>query len=188
MASYGLYTAFSSSAIRRAAFPSLTLITSYSFASTFLYCQYLEELDLSSLTTVNGYGSMSNICQGCEGLKTVKFGPLASVSDNEFLYYAFAGCTSLETVDFSKATIVPPLNDYTTFDSTNATYKILVPNALYETWINTYPWSHPSVKPHIEKVVKALEFKAVQANSTVSMKAGGNVPVSLEYSTDGTTW
>jgi hypothetical protein len=99
---------------------------------------------------------------------------------------AFYGCTALEIVDFSKVTKVPYLSSTSTFGSTNNTYKILVPNSLYDSWITATNWSNPNIKPHIEKAVRGMAFTAETANSTVSLVAVGNPsPISLEVSTDG---
>lgn len=185
----GLIQAFVRSKLRRVAFPSLTQINgNYVLHSAFSYNNYLEEIDLSNLTSTSGAGALNSLCQGDQNLRTVKLNKFSTTTDGENLYDAFNGCTSLEVVDFSEATAVPSLCAATTFDNTNNTYKILVPNALYSQWIAAPVWSSASIRPHIEKAVKALEIKARQANSTVSMRASGNVPVSLEYSTDGTTW
>lgn len=67
----------------------------------------------------------------------------------------FNGCTALEVVDFSEATAVPALYNVNAFANTNSTYKIVVPDALYDTWIATTNWSNANIKPHI---VKASEY------------------------------
>ena len=59
---------------------------------------------------------------------------------------AFYGCTSLEIVDFSEATAIPTINSLT-FSGTNNTFKIVVPDALYSTWITSGYWSN--VQSHI---------------------------------------
>lgn len=101
---------------------------------------------------------------------------------------AFQGCTHLELVDFSQATAVPSLSSTSTFSNTNNTYRIVVPNALYNQWIAATNWSDPSIVTHIEKAIKGLLFTAESANSTISLDAVGTPPsLDLEYSTDGGT-
>lgn len=61
----------------------------------------------------------------------------------------FTGCTSLELVDMTGSTAVPILVDVNNFDSTNDTYKIVVPDSLYDTWIAATNWA--SIASHIMK-------------------------------------
>lgn len=44
----------------------------------------------------------------------------------------FNGCSALEEVDFSEATSVPALSNVNCFANTNETYRIVVPDALYD--------------------------------------------------------
>ena len=60
----------------------------------------------------------------------------------------FNGCTSLELVDMTGSTGAPWL-DPTAFKNTNDTYKIVVPDSLYDTWIAATNWS--SISTHIMK-------------------------------------
>jgi len=83
---------------------------------------------------------------------------LSNVSTSNGLTNAFNGCTALEVVDFSQATAVPALANVNAFSNTNSTYKIVVPDALYATWIATTNWSNASIKPHI---VKASDYMAI---------------------------
>ena len=56
-------------------------------------------------------------------------------------------------MNFSQATAVPTLSNVNAFNSTNATYKIVVPDALYSSWTTASNWS--SIASHI---VKASEY------------------------------
>lgn len=62
----------------------------------------------------------------------------------------FYGCTNLEVVDFSEATAVPALSSSWAFYDTNNTYKVVVPDALYNDWIAASNWS--ALSSHIVKV------------------------------------
>ena len=61
----------------------------------------------------------------------------------------FNGCTSLELVDMTGSTGVPTLENVNNFDNTNDTYKIVVPDSLYDTWVNETNWA--SIASHIMK-------------------------------------
>ena len=52
----------------------------------------------------------------------------------------FYGCSALELLDFSEATAVPAIHT-STFTNTNTTFKVVVPDALYATWIEATNWS-----------------------------------------------
>ena len=127
------------------------------FSEAFRGCYSLEELDLSNLTTANGASALSNLARSASRLKVVKLNKLSSVTGANGMDNAFNGCTSLELVDFSEAAAVPTLSDVNAFTSTNSTYKIVVPDALYLTWIGTANWSDSTIVDHI---VKASEYTA----------------------------
>ena len=61
----------------------------------------------------------------------------------------FYGCTSLELVDMTGSTGVPILNNVNNFANTNNTYKIVVPDSLYDEWIAATNWA--SIASHIMK-------------------------------------
>ena len=61
----------------------------------------------------------------------------------------FDGCTSLELVDRTGSTRVPTLSNVNNFANTNDTYKIVVPDSLYDTWIAATNWA--SIASHIMK-------------------------------------
>lgn len=61
----------------------------------------------------------------------------------------FNGCTSLELVDMTGSTGVPQLSNVNNFENTNDTYKIVVPDSLYDTWIVETNWA--SIASHIMK-------------------------------------
>ena len=122
-------------------------------ASTFFgMCQgdkKLVSVDLSSLTTTGNSG-FNQAFKNCTALKTVLLKKLSSVGSSATFWDAFNGCTALELVDFSEATAVPTLTDASAFNNTNETFTILVPDALYSTWIAATNWSNYS--SHIVKV------------------------------------
>lgn len=82
---------------------------------------------------------------GCTSLKRIKM----NASVGGWGPQMFTGCTSLELVDMTGSTAVPILVDVNNFDSTNDTYKIVVPDSLYDTWIAATNWA--SIASHIMK-------------------------------------
>lgn len=56
-------------------------------------------------------------------------------------------------MDFSQATAVPELSNTDAFGSTNSTFKIVVPDSLYNDWIVATNWS-----TYASHIVKASEY------------------------------
>ena len=71
---------------------------------------------------------------------------LKKLSYADGMLFAFNGCTALELVDFSEAIAIPNLGG-NSFTNTNETFKIIVPDALYNDWIAYGYWV--SVASHI---------------------------------------
>ena len=63
----------------------------------------------------------------------------------------FINCSSLATVDFSEAQSIPSIQS-NTFSSTPNTMRIIVPDALYESWKVATNWS-----AYANQIVKASE-------------------------------
>ena len=61
----------------------------------------------------------------------------------------FNGCTSLELVDMTGSTGIPTVPNINNFNNTNTTFKIVVPDSLYDTWIAATNWA--SIASHIMK-------------------------------------
>ena len=76
----------------------------------------------------------------CNSLKQVYF-PKLSYTKSSALAYCFGGCESLELIDFHLATAIPNI-ETTTFNATNDTFKIVVPNYLYDQWKIATNWSN----------------------------------------------
>ena len=158
ISSYGMYRAFASStSLTSIDLEQLTSLGTYGLSYTFYGCTSLQSVCLSSLTSIPAQ-SLYSAFQNCTSLKTVHLTKLSNAAGTlqNALTNAFNGCTSLELVDFSQATAVPTLANINAFGNTNSTYKIVVPDALYDTWIATARWSDTSIKPHI---VKASEYQ-----------------------------
>ena len=115
------------------------------YASMFRNCTSLEigpTLPATQMST-NCY---SNMFQDCTSLKRIKTNSSSQVGWGVNM---FNGCTSLELVDMTGSIVVPTLSDKNNFANTNDTYKIVVPDSLYDTWIAATNWA--SIASHIMK-------------------------------------
>jgi len=121
-------------------FSGVTAAYASAFNSTFYNCSSLTEINLSSLTNLEGYYCADYICVGCSSLKRVYLSKLNNTGLGGRLSFAFDGCTALELVDFHLATAVPAIST-NTFQNTNSTFQIVVPDALYTQWISATNWS-----------------------------------------------
>ena len=110
----------------------------------FYNCSSLTTAPELPATTLAGncYNGMFN---GCTSLKRIKM----NASSGNWGSEMFNGCTSLELVDMTGSTGVPTLSNVNNFANTNDTYKIVVPDSLYDTWITTGNWA--SIASHIMK-------------------------------------
>ena len=90
-------------------------------------------------------GCYTRMFNGCTYLKRIKM----NVSSGSFGRNMLKGCTSLELVDMTGSTGVPYLENVDNFSDTNNTYKIVVPDSLYDTWIVATNWA--SIASHIMK-------------------------------------
>lgn len=92
----------------------------------------------------------NNLFISCHSLKSVKFlGDIQSIEG-----HLFNACGSLREVDFSNCTSVPVLQDSIGyFDMTFL--KIIVPDALYDSWIAATNWAQ-----YADNIVKASEYNA----------------------------
>lgn len=129
---------------------NMTSITSEAgFYGAFYGCLNLTSVDLSNLASVSANYGMRNAFSNCTSLKKVSLKKLSSTSGTEPMRATFSGCTALEVIDMSEATAIPSI-DSNTFNSTNSTFQIVVPDALYSTWIAATNWS--SLASQIVKV------------------------------------
>lgn len=86
----------------------------------------------------------------CVLLKEITFSKnLTTISSTSNM---FNSCSSLNKLDFSKCTSIPTTSSIT-LNSSPRTYKIIVPDNLYENWIVASNWS-----THASHIVKASEY------------------------------
>lgn len=113
--------------------------------NTFSSCKALESISLpDTLQTLS-----NGVFGYCTSLKTVAFGSgISNLSST-----VFSGCEALQSVDFSRATAVPKLENKNSFTNVPTTCKIVVPDSLYDTWKNATNWSALT-----QTYVKASEY------------------------------
>ena len=121
--------------------------------NAFRNCTSLVEVDMSSLEAVGGSSIFNYTFYGCTALKRVYFTKWKNNAGLTTQTQMFSGCTALEFIDFSQASAVPTLSATNAFNNTNSTFKIVVPDALYDTWVAASNWS--TFASHI---VKASEY------------------------------
>lgn len=140
--------------MRKFSAPKLESI--WNLYNTFNGCTSLEEVEFPSLKYANtqqDYG-LYRTFYGCTSLRRVDFGKIESFTTTSSTDNAFYGCTSLEVIDCSNVSVPLPCNNFNNmFGNTNATFKVVVPDALYSTWLQTGDWA--SGASHI---VKASEY------------------------------
>ena len=118
--------------------------------------QPVLNVSMPELVTVGAYG-MKDAFKDCKQLTTVDFSKLSAVG-TDGLDGTFDGCTSLEIVLFQSSEAIPTITS-TTFANTNDTFKVIVPDALYEDWIVDESWA--SLSSHVTKV---SDYAAVMTN------------------------
>ena len=123
--------------------PAITLAKSC-YSSMFSGCTSLTQAPELPATTLIDL-CYSYMFRNCTALKRIKM----NASSGNWGTYMFTGCTSLELVDMTGSTGVPTLSNVNNFDKTNDTYKIVVPDSLYDTWIAATNWA--SIATHIMK-------------------------------------
>lgn len=116
----------------------------------------LVNVGLPNMTDI-GEDGMKNAYSGCTSLKTADFSKLSAVG-TDGLDGTFSGCTALEIVLFQNSVAVPAITE-STFANTNDTFKAIVPDALYESWIAAENWS--DISSHVTKV---SDYAAVMTN------------------------
>lgn len=153
----GFGSTFYGSGLQTVNLSNLTTVpTGTSFGSTFRNCTSLTSADISNITY--WYGAYA--FYGCTSLKTVKLNKVSTTGGANGVGFGntFYGCSALEVVDFREATAVPAIPT-TTFSNTNSTFKVVVPDALYSTWITTTNWSAIS-----SQIIKLSDYIAQGGN------------------------
>jgi hypothetical protein len=134
----------------------------------FLNKEQLREIDIPDSVTTIGDGAFSY----CKGLKRLTisanvsvlerdaFGRLVSMTSPIVIPpavisikdYCFTGTTNVACFDFSRHETIPTLSSTNAFTNTGS-WKIVVPDNLYDEWIAATNWS-----THASRIVKASEY------------------------------
>lgn len=128
----------------------VTTNTSHNYQ--FANCTALTEVDFSLATSVNLTGQYA--FSSDTALQKITFG----ASTTRIGTYTFSGCTALKLIDFRLATSIPALanSSSTTIPYNNSGLQIVVPDALYDSWIAATNWSNTNIKA---KIVKASDYE-----------------------------
>lgn len=129
-------------------FVTTTTSHNYQFAN----CAALAEVDFSLARSVNLTGQYA--FSGDTALQKITFGASTTLIGA----HTFSGCTALTLIDFRLATSIPALanTNNTTIPYNNSGLQIVVPDALYDSWIAATNWSNSNIKA---KIVKASEYE-----------------------------
>lgn len=146
--------------------------------SMFNYCYKLKEIDVSNWD-VHSLKTCGNMFQSCMSLEHVDISNwnLASITS---MNYMFSDCHSLLSVklpkmntvyvcqfsacgkcllyDFRLCTSVPVLSNTNAFSGINANAKIVVPDALYNSWIAASNWSNSTIK---SKIISVSDYESL---------------------------
>ena len=125
------------------ALPATTL-ASDCYSSMFYGCTGIFTSPELPATEV-AYSCYNEMFYNCSGIHRIKM----NASSGSWGSNMFNGCTSLELVDMTGSTGVPTLEDVNNFENTNDTYKVVVPDSLYDEWIAATNWA--SIASHIMK-------------------------------------
>lgn len=95
----------------------------------------------------------------------------------------FAGCTSIEYLDYTRNKCVAALRTSNPFTAFTQNYEIRVPQSLYNTWINTLSWTASTVVNHI------VAYPDVYSSTSITYKTSDGLDIEPVTSyTSTTTW
>ena len=144
-------------------------------SSAFYYCRSLASVMIpQGVTSIVNYAfsncySLASVMipQGVTSLGSYIFDvccSLASVMIPQGVTrigdYAFSNCYGIAFYDFSALEAVPSLEGTNAFQNIPSDCKIIVPDALYDTWIVATNWSSSNI---VSKIIKKSEWDALNA-------------------------
>ena len=115
--------------------------------SAFSNCYSLSSVTIPSSVTSIGNSAFTN----CYSLSSVVIPSSVTSIGNS----AFTNCSGIVKYDFTEHAQVPTIPDVGAFRNIAPDCKIVVPDALYDTWITATNWSDASIVGHI---IKASEY------------------------------
>ena len=114
-----------------------------------VYCKMLQKVEIGTgVTSIN-----ASAFNGCYSLHSAVI-PSSVTSINAS---AFNGCYGVAFYDFSRHTAVPTLANTSIFTGIPADCKIIVPDALYDTWIAATNWS-----TYAANIIKKSDWDALK--------------------------
>ena len=114
---------------------SITIPDSVTSIGTYVFqnCYSLTSITIPDSVTSIGVSAFQN----CYSLTSITIlDSVTSIGNN-----AFANCYSLTGYDFSSATSIPTISNTNAFTNINGICKIIVPDALYDSWIAATNWA-----------------------------------------------
>ena len=136
-----------SGTLTRQSLSSVLSVADYALKGAFTGNTDIVNVNMGNVTDIGEEG-MKGTFSGCTSLKSVDFSKLSAVG-TDGLDGTFNGCSALEIVLFQNSAAVPAITE-TTFASTNDSYVIIVPDALYENWISAENWT--GISSHVTQV------------------------------------
>ena len=163
---------------------SLTGITGFENYTGFPYngmfqgCSALTgDLRVGMATKNNDMTSIMSLFAGCKNLKSVTW----LRNQNEVDYNSqwssmYSACTSIEFLDYTHNTIVPPLRWVNPFASFTANYEIRVPDLLYDEWTATTNWNNSAIVGHIKSYPHQFSIFELRYTTTDSNSITPGIP------------
>ena len=142
--SIGIYAFSACSSLSSVTIPSSVTIIGI---CAFLSCSSLSSMTIPSSVTRIGNSALRN----CSSLSSVTIPSSVTIIEVS----AFQDCYGIVKYDFTEHAQVPTLSNVNAFRNIATDCKIVVPDALYDTWIAATNWSDASIVGHI---VKASEY------------------------------
>lgn len=114
----------------------------------FQNCRTLSSVALPQMNSLRNYAF-----DGCYSLSSIVLLKLKSIGS-----YVFQNCYGMSIYDFSTIESIPSLSSTSSFTGISSDCKIIVPDALYDTWIAATNWS-----TYASKTIKKSEWDALNA-------------------------
>ena len=83
-------------------FTGIKDIDNYALYNKFSYCNGIESVNFPDLTSITRQESCTNAFVGCKNLKSASFSNVEQIGGSNAFYGVFSNCSKLESFDFSK--------------------------------------------------------------------------------------
>ena len=119
---------YNCSRLQKVSLPNCASIGNNAFGN----CYSLAEVSLPTTTEL-----FANVFQQNTGLQKISLPNVTNIEDS-----VFSGCTRLTEVNFGGSLATVPSLGSSSFPSLTSTCRLIVPDALYDTWTTTNGWSN----------------------------------------------